>query len=42
MALAINIPAKTNQKAEEAKPENIISFVLNENIKLVNKKIREV
>ena len=42
IALAINIPAKTSQKAEDAKPEKIISSVLKENIKDVNKKISEV
>jgi hypothetical protein len=42
MALAISIPANTSQKAEDENPEKMISLLLNENIKLVNKNIREV
>jgi hypothetical protein len=42
IALAISIPANTSQKAEDENPEKMISLLLKENIKLVNKNIREV
>jgi len=42
IALAKSIPEKTNQKAEDEKPENMSSLGANEKRKDVNKKIKDV